>query len=118
MPKIKILKYVAHHIPGDVIEVDEETAKAMCHVSHIDDGVSKVEHRKAMRLEEVEKFEAHKIDASKMSQAEFDRMGLKNIVHTPHDPILAKRLEDLKAFDESKQEDEAPKKKGKQKKDE
>lgn len=68
MIKLKILKAVGPYMPGQEVEVDDETAK------HLADGV------KAMKVEDFEKAQAAKKDIKGLTVKQMNDLGAKNVV--------------------------------------
>lgn len=97
MVKVKILAYVGAYVPNQVVEVDEEFAAHLCHVNELDDGVTKVRHVRAMRLEDAEAMEAAAGDISTMTAAEAAAAGKKNVVDSSGKSEEEKAAADLKA---------------------
>ena len=94
--KVKILKFVGSHQPGDVIEVSPEMAESLCRESGVNSGEGKIEsHRKAILLEEAEAMESAPVDIRKMSSKELADMGKRNIVPTPIDHAFEARMRQM-----------------------
>jgi hypothetical protein len=99
--KVVLLKHSQLGNPGDTVEVTEAIAKVMTAHRDLFDGQKMVKYRTA-RLASEEVKEAP-IEAT--TQAEMDAKGKKNIVKTPDDEILPKRLKGMgKNSDEAKEE--------------
>lgn len=97
--KVKILKYVGHYEPGQIVEVSPEEAAQLCAKSQVHLGGLN-DHVRAITLDEMKSLEEVKVDASKMTAAEFAALGLKNIVHTPKDVAFEAKLAAIKKADE------------------
>lgn len=83
--KVRILKFVGKHQPGDVVELPDAQAHELCKESSVHDGHKVVKFRKAVLLEEAMQMESRPVDLRKVTQKEMHDMGLKNIVPTPSD---------------------------------
>jgi hypothetical protein len=94
--KVKILKHVGAWVPGEVVEVDETLAKHLCHVNITDDGVTKLEHRRAMMLDEAESLEEAAKDPANLTAAEASALGIKNVVGPDTEAALADAEQKLK----------------------
>lgn len=94
--KVKILKHVMAHKPDDIVEVSEEMARHLCYVNVIDDGISKKEIRRAIRLEDSEKINEAILNDPNMTAAEAKALGVKNVVNPEaYNKSMAKAMAQL-----------------------
>lgn len=91
--RVKILKFVGNHQPGDIIDVPQEMADVLCEPSTINLGDGKTDdHRKAILLSEAEAMDSAPVDIRRLSSKELADLGKKNIVPTPRDSAFDARL--------------------------
>src|SRR4051812_42683062 len=81
--KVKILKNVGPYLEGQIVEVSETDANAMCTVRKFHNGYTLIEHRTAIALEDFEKLKALPVDQTDLTVEEAAALGLKNIVEIP-----------------------------------
>lgn len=93
--KVRILKPIGTHTPGQVIDVKPELAEQLCAVRKMNNGHGVVEVRNAITQEEFDAALKAPLDMNGLSQGDLAAMGVKNVVATPPDPAadeaLAKR---------------------------
>jgi hypothetical protein len=88
--KVKFLKHVMEFVPGQVVELSEDYARQVCKATEVWDGTRLVSAQRAMLLEDAEKLEKiTKEDIAKMSVAQMNELGVKNVVETPAAEIAA-----------------------------
>jgi hypothetical protein len=96
MVKVKILRYVGQHAPGDEVEVTEEIAKHLCAKSPGSQDGHFNHQPKAMLLEDSKKLKNLKLDIRKLSAKDMADLNKKNIVVTPRDPAFEAKVEAIK----------------------
>lgn len=114
--KVKVLKAIGQYSPGQEVEVDEATAKALCEPRKHNDGTRVVESINAMLMSDFEALKNQPVNKGGMTQGELSSMGIKNVVQTPADPVLEKKFkkfaeQNAAGFEESNEEDRSLRKK-------
>ena len=112
MKLIKILAAIGTYQPGEVVEVSDETAAALCREVEVNDGhgVSKVQ--RAVFWDPSKKIQSY-MKAEDMTAKDMAELGVKNVVATPEGPITT--IPEVSAESEG---EETKKKKGSKKKSE
>lgn len=97
--KVRILKPVGTHKPGDDVDVTEEMAKQLCTPRKVSIGEGKFQHNiLAMTHDDIDRLKAERIDSKGgegLTQHELAEMGMKNVVETPLDPAFEAKLKSV-----------------------
>jgi len=100
--KVKILAYVGAYEPNQEVEVSKEEAEALCKVTEVQDGTQLMKRQKAMLLSDYEKQAKKPLDASKMTQYEYEQAtGMRGPkIKTPVDKGFEAKLDSIREGDE------------------
>lgn len=89
MKKVKILKHVGSYVPDQIIEVDDDLAENLCSVGIFDDGITQVEFRRAIYVDQI--IDPKEIDLSNLTVDEARNLGRRNIVDSKEGEAIAEK---------------------------